>query len=434
MGSRSVCVLAAIQTVKCFVAGLKSCNSYCIQRVLRMVQIIGQYSVYTQDILKSQLHSIPAWVFLQYAAQLMGSLDRPEGSVICSILEYTASVYPNALHYPYRITSEFLGTTGRANSARLTSLIDNPVQDSFIQALGGLTHPEHRFSDCMKEIDAVYRNAASTGGSNNNLDEVSKLKVQTLYTKLKSTVLSLEWSSVGDRIGAYNRNYARTAKPIIEKLVGANGEKLHTGSIAQCKKVLEVVREAISNSKLGNMNHSGGKVALSEFSQYLCDFDPLTCRMEVPGQYSKYNSSSNSCVSGSSGNNSGSSNVCAMPDLSSHEYITSIDPTLLVMSSIRKPKRITLYGSCGGVYMFLVKGGEDLRNDERIQQLFMLMNSVVSSNSNNNSNSSNSSAGGASNGESAGLKARTYAVIPMTSQVYTIPSYTFSVCVFFVFQ
>ena len=64
--------------------------------------------------------------------------------------------------------------------------------------------------------------------------------------------------------------------------------------------------------------------------------------------------------------------------------------------------------------MFLVKGGEDLRNDERIQQLFMLMNSVVSSNSNSSSGGSR----GAGNSDSAGLKARTYAVIPMTSQVH----------------
>ena len=46
------------------------------------------------------------------------------------------------------------------------------------------------------------------------------------------------------------------------------------------------------------------------------------------------------------------------------------------MASIRKPKRITVRGNDERDYMFLVKGGEDLRQDQRIEQLFALMNDV----------------------------------------------------------
>jgi len=49
-----------------------------------------------------------------------------------------------------------------------------------------------------------------------------------------------------------------------------------------------------------------------------------------------------------------------------------------------------------------VKGGEDLRNDERIEQLLTLMNSILSND-------------GAASG--AGLKLRTYSVVPMTTEV-----------------
>ena len=38
------------------------------------------------------------------------------------------------------------------------------------------------------------------------------------------------------------------------------------------------------------------------------------------------------------------------------------------MSSLRKPKRITIRGDDEREYMFLVKGGEDLRVDQRIEQ------------------------------------------------------------------
>lgn len=39
------------------------------------------------------------------------------------------------------------------------------------------------------------------------------------------------------------------------------------------------------------------------------------------------------------------------------------------MSSIRKPKRIIIRGDDEKDYMFLVKGGEDLRLDQRIEQV-----------------------------------------------------------------
>ena len=47
------------------------------------------------------------------------------------------------------------------------------------------------------------------------------------------------------------------------------------------------------------------------------------------------------------------------------------------MSSIRKPKRITIRGNDEKEYHYLVKGGEDLRQDQRIEQLFLIMNRVM---------------------------------------------------------
>ena len=46
------------------------------------------------------------------------------------------------------------------------------------------------------------------------------------------------------------------------------------------------------------------------------------------------------------------------------------------MLSIRRPKKIVIRGDDEKEYPFLVKGGEDLRLDQRIEQLFDLMNRV----------------------------------------------------------
>ena len=47
------------------------------------------------------------------------------------------------------------------------------------------------------------------------------------------------------------------------------------------------------------------------------------------------------------------------------------------MSSIRKPKTIIILGNDERDYTFLVKAGEDLRLDQRVEQLFCLMNDIL---------------------------------------------------------
>lgn len=51
------------------------------------------------------------------------------------------------------------------------------------------------------------------------------------------------------------------------------------------------------------------------------------------------------------------------------------------MQSLRRPIKLTMIGNDGNEYSFLVKCGEDLRQDQRIQQLLTLMNSSLTSNS-----------------------------------------------------
>mmetsp|Transcript_20542 Transcript_20542/g.17964 ORF Transcript_20542/g.17964 Transcript_20542/m.17964 type:complete len:80 (+) Transcript_20542:3535-3774(+) len=60
----------------------------------------------------------------------------------------------------------------------------------------------------------------------------------------------------------------------------------------------------------------------------------------------------------------------------SHITISNFGQDVLVLGSIRRPKRITMHGSNEKSYNFLVKGIEDLRLDQRIEQLFSLMNEI----------------------------------------------------------
>ncbi|KAF6252503.1 kinase-like domain-containing protein [Scenedesmus sp. NREL 46B-D3] len=57
--------------------------------------------------------------------------------------------------------------------------------------------------------------------------------------------------------------------------------------------------------------------------------------------------------------------------------IAAFAPQLQVISSKQRPRKLTIHGGDGAEYMFLLKGHEDLRQDERVMQLFGLVNSML---------------------------------------------------------
>eukprot|EP01100_Stratorugosa_tubuloviscum_P002977 TRINITY_DN1705_c0_g1_i5.p1 TRINITY_DN1705_c0_g1~~TRINITY_DN1705_c0_g1_i5.p1 ORF type:complete len:301 (-),score=127.21 TRINITY_DN1705_c0_g1_i5:164-1066(-) len=63
-------------------------------------------------------------------------------------------------------------------------------------------------------------------------------------------------------------------------------------------------------------------------------------------------------------------------------HIKGFGRILSVFNSKQKPRKLTIFGSDGYEYLFLLKGHEDLRQDERVMQLFGLVNSLLSTRGN----------------------------------------------------
>ncbi|RKP33692.1 kinase-like domain-containing protein [Dimargaris cristalligena] len=57
--------------------------------------------------------------------------------------------------------------------------------------------------------------------------------------------------------------------------------------------------------------------------------------------------------------------------------ITKFEPLFYVYPTKQRPRRIQICGSDGKTYQFLLKGHEDLRQDERVMQLFELVNHLL---------------------------------------------------------
>lgn len=59
--------------------------------------------------------------------------------------------------------------------------------------------------------------------------------------------------------------------------------------------------------------------------------------------------------------------------------IAAVAPAMSVIASKQRPRKLVFIGSDGQKYKFLLKGHEDLRQDERVMQLFGLVNSLLTS-------------------------------------------------------
>lgn len=61
--------------------------------------------------------------------------------------------------------------------------------------------------------------------------------------------------------------------------------------------------------------------------------------------------------------------------------IQSFDPKVTVLTSKQRPRKVTIRGSDARAYPFLLKGHEDLRQDERVMQLFGVINTLLANDS-----------------------------------------------------
>jgi hypothetical protein len=113
-----------------------------------------------------------------------------------------------------------------------------------------------------------------------------------------------------------------------------------TVDLHQAWEVYQAVFKKIK-SQIGTLN----QLELHHVSPALTAAQNLS--LTVPGTYSP-----------------GSKDIC----------ITSFSQTIHVIASKQRPRRMSIVGSDGQRYQFLLKGHEDLRQDERVMQLFGLIN------------------------------------------------------------
>ncbi|XP_072306662.1 DNA-dependent protein kinase catalytic subunit [Eucyclogobius newberryi] len=336
----------------------------------RLLQIIELYPSETLDIMTKEMMSIPCWMLIGWISQMVALLDKPEAVAVQHCIERIAKSYPQALVYALMISSESFqfeeSATGHQQQEfvnRLKSFLDKGgAVKSFVEALQQLTNPDMIFKDWW---DGVKNELEKSGFNKKQMDELYK----EMYSSLGNP------NTHGH--GAFRRKFIQKFAKSVESLLGAKGSKLFEKR--KDKSFVKKVDELVQSMKGFQKEEPGN---LKEYSPWLSGFkqSPLSNELEIPGQYDGRSK--------------------PLPEY--HAKITGFDERVKVMTSIRRPKRLVIRGDDERDHPFLVKGGEDLRQDQRIEQLFSVMNIVL---------------GHDAACTRRGLQLRTYQVIPINTRI-----------------
>jgi len=308
-----------------------------------------------QETFEGGVAPVSSWLFLRWISQLIPHLSKPSANLVQPIFTRLSEEYPGALVYPVMISFDQVMREGspqqKSFAENLRRRVVSPLTEQFIEELEGLHDPQLILFDFKDE-------------------EPSRESVDKLRRRLG---IGLSRDSMRDK-GGILRKFSATFKNAVEKLL----KSLPTDKNKRDRAIVDVSRGGGSKWD----KEIAKCTSLKDYSVWLARFQgaDYADRIEMPGQY----------VS------------TAKPRPETHVTIDSVAAAVVRMKSMRKPKRITFRGSNARNYHFLAKGGEDLRQDERIIQVFEMMNSFFADDVECASRS---------------LHLRTYPVFPMTTRI-----------------
>ncbi|KAI7908116.1 uncharacterized protein BX663DRAFT_493038 [Cokeromyces recurvatus] len=346
--------------------GYKDSNDY-FPRLLELLELYPE----SGPIFKTcSLELNASWKYIRWIPQLISSMASPIATYTMPILERIAKDYPKALYYPFQMSCEFYelkkGQLSKETCEvieRIMNLIRSPIMERFAIELKRLIDPDHIIKDFIEYIKSILLE-----------EDTPQIFIESKYKEFYQLVLNNYSESLGTIPKRIAASHART----FIRYFGENGSKISKLTKEQLEELGNYyktkIRETIPNDK--------NRLSLKSYSPWLSSFKNIEHddELEIPGQY----------------------HGLARPYPELHSNIASIDARILMMASMRKPKRITIYGTDEKEYKFLVKGGEDLRLDERIEQLFNIMNSIIKRNAFCSSQN---------------IQISTYKVIPMASNL-----------------
>ncbi|KAK0182073.1 hypothetical protein PV327_000244 [Microctonus hyperodae] len=277
----------------------------------------------TKAVFIKESEKVPTWRFLMWQTELFFNLPTPLEDIVTPIIRRLIEEYPNAIIYTLR---SIIDTQPEISDYPIIHkykqrLLHQSDVEKFVDAMQYLVRPElylqYYLQLLLKNLDK---------GKNKMVDLILK----KVYLDEQTPLLQ----------GKFYRRIAHYREEI-ERIKEMPESDVET-HIIKLQKELNQMMERQKDSN-----------ALKDYSPWLSIFNGFN--IEIPGQYTGERK--------------------PIPEY--HTKIAKIEWKIQVMKSIRKPIKITFIGNDAKNYNFLVKFGENLRLDEKIERAFGIMNEIL---------------------------------------------------------
>nr|CAD2129462.1 unnamed protein product [Meloidogyne enterolobii] len=328
----------AVNAVSCFFKAIQLAEGSRLDDTLRLLMLWFDYGDRPEvfERLRDNLKMIPSEVWLEVVPQLIARLDSQNntGVLVRQLVIDVAKAYPQA--WVYALTAAIKSrNTRRSQVAKeiLDIIAENKpilveqatlVNDELIRC-AILWHEQ--WHEALEEASRFYF-------QDKNVDEMMNI-LRPLHQKIEQGHTTMKEQS-------FNHTYYKDLKDAFEHCEVFR----RTGNQKEMTAAWDLyynIFKRISN-QLRQMN----TLDLNYISPRLCKARNL--ELSIPGTYDPN-----------------------APLIT----IASMQPHLQIIMSKQRPRKIYMRGSDGKEYAFLLKGHEDPRQDERVMQLFGLVNSLI---------------------------------------------------------
>ncbi|XP_063386567.1 serine/threonine-protein kinase mTOR [Cydia fagiglandana] len=310
-----------------------------LQDTLRLLTLWFDYGHHpaVHEALVDGIRTIEINVWLQVIPQLIARIDTPRalvGKLIHSLLIDIGKSHPQALVYPLTVASKS-SFIARKNAA-------NQILKSMCTHSSNLVNQAAMISEELIRVAILWHEQWHEA-----LEEASRLyfsehDVKAMFKTLEPLHAMLERGAQTTKEVSFTQAYGRDLNEAQE---WCNRFK-ETNAVRDLNQAWDLYYHVFR--RISRQLPQLTSLELQYVSPRL-----LNCRdleLAVPGSY--------------------------VPDLPLIR-IAHIQSSLQVITSKQRPRRLCVRGSNGKDYMFLLKGHEDLRQDERVMQLFGLVNTLL---------------------------------------------------------
>ena len=336
---------------------------------------------------------VPSWLFLEWLPQLYSLLDTPGpgGDAALAVVESLASTYPSAAYAEHRVARAEFSSVGAARCARrVDATLVSPAGEAFARAVTLLDFPAQRLAWWRAHVKLLVAGAAASAAGGAAAEAATRAAAEAAFGAAEAAVCD-----VGEpdepHLGALNRRFAQLAKGPLGRAISEARRKLPRSALEACKALVanfadaeKTIAERWRSSSGAAATEARPRLALAHFSRWFAAFDgsgvieKIDTRekegvflkenadwaarvrrfrggVEIPGQYDA---------------------PAGPPRVEEHALLVGFEPEVAVFASKQRPKKICLRGSDGREYVFIAKGSEDLRQDDRVERLFAAMDGL----------------------------------------------------------